>query len=80
MELRGFSGLNGNYIVFWVTIHDKYELLLTGACIGANVSTLSNTSTLHALIRIRNFCFSCRESGVVSCIINFPTDSPPEIS
>ena len=30
MELRGFSGLNGNYIVLSETIHDKYELSLTG--------------------------------------------------
>ena len=37
MELRGFSDLNGNYIVFSVTIHDKYELSLTGACRGKSV-------------------------------------------
>ena len=37
MELGGFSGLNGNYIVFSVTIHDKYELSVTetsrGKCV-----------------------------------------------
>ena len=37
VELRGFFGLNGNYIVFSVTIHDKYELSLTGASRGKSV-------------------------------------------
>ena len=31
-HLCGSSGLTGNYIVFPVTIHDKYELPLTGVC------------------------------------------------
>ena len=66
MELRRFSGLNSNYIVFSVTIHDKYQLSLTGVSIGANVCTLLNTHILLWVpMRIRNVCFSYRKSGVV---------------
>ena len=33
-QWSSFSGLNGNYIVSSVTIHDKYELSLTGTSRG----------------------------------------------
>ena len=38
-----FSGLNGSYGVFPRTIHDKYELSLSGA-VGTNVCTFSITN------------------------------------
>ena len=71
MELRGLSGLNGNYIVFLVTTHDKYELSLTGTSRG-KLCTLFNYTYLAMgiLIRIRNVCFSYRKSGVVSFFQN----------
>ena len=62
MELRGFSDHNGNYIVFSVTIHDKYELSFTGACKDKCVYSCY----MGTLTRIRNVCFSYRKSGDVS--------------
>ena len=45
-NFSGFSGINGNYIVFSVTVHDKYELWLTETCRGKYMYTLSHTPTL----------------------------------
>ena len=64
MELRGFSDHNGNYIVFSLTIHAKYELSLTGACRGKSVHSFY--LAMGTLTRIRNVCFSYKKSGVVS--------------
>ena len=66
MELLGFSGHNMAIIliVFSVTIHDKYEVSLTGASRGKSVVFFY--LAVGTLIRIRNVCFFYKKSGVVS--------------
>ena len=57
MELSGFSGLNGSYLVFPGTIHDKYELR-SRKLVGANLCTFSNTSVNLARYVRSLLCFS----------------------